>query len=265
MVVRVSVLGSCSKANSTLVQFGEDALLVDAGFSCRETLRRIALVPGGPSPDGIRAICLTHEHCDHVSGLRVLQKTLHVPAYATSETARAADPHGLVEWQYTTPASAFLVGPFRVTPFRVPHDAYDPVGYRIECGGLAVGIATDLGMATGVVRNHLANCDIVVLEANHEPSLLRSSGRPPRLIQRILANHGHLSNDACADLLAELCAVRSPRHVLLAHLSQECNRPETAKYTVYRRLLDAGFASVQVHLTNPDTPTTVELPSRFPP
>ena len=256
----VSVLGSSSKANCTLVACGDDALLIDAGFSCRETLRRLGEALPGLDLAAIHAICLTHEHSDHVAGIRMLQKKLGLPIYATGDTARAADPDGQLSWHYLMPSSPFHIGPFRITAFRVPHDAFDPVGYRVECGGLAVGIATDLGTPTATVRQYLANCDILVLESNHEPSRLRDSGRPPHLIQRIRSNQGHLSNDVCAGLLAELCDVRPPRHVLLAHLSADCNDRDLCLYTSRHRLAQAGYPNVAVQLTRSDAPTTVSLP-----
>lgn len=261
MDITVSVLASSSRANSTLISCGDEALLIDAGLSCRETLRRCALAQPGLDPAAaIRAICLTHEHVDHIAGIRVLQKRLAVPIYGTYDTAQHADRDGHLDWRFVQPSSPFDVGPFHVTAFRVPHDAHDPVGYRIECGGRTIAIATDLGMPTTTVRQYLANADILVLESNHEPSILRSSGRSPELIRRILSNQGHLSNDVCAGLLAELCEIRPPLHVLLAHLSSECNDRRTALYTATRRLAQQGFSSVHVQLTSPDEPVSVSLP-----
>ena len=259
MDLSVSVLGSSSKGNCIVVRHGPDALMVDAGFSCRETQRRLAMLANPPSPESFHGLCITHGHSDHFNGVQTIARSLHIPLYANSATAREADPDHKLDWNFFQSGQDFDVGPFHLHPFRVMHDTEDPVGFRIHVGGYAIGIATDLGMATSVVREYLSGCDILLLESNHEPSLVRACHRPLRTIQRILGIQGHLCNDDCAQLLVDICQRRPPRHVLLAHLSHDCNDPKTAEYTTCRRLQDAGFPDVQVHLTYPDTPVTVTL------
>lgn len=259
MHLSVSVLGSSSRGNCIVVRHGPDALMVDAGFSCRETLRRLALLDDPPPLDAFHGLCITHGHSDHYAGVQRLEHLFHIPLYANSATASEVDPAHALEWNCFQSGSDFAVGPFRLHPFRVLHDTIDPVGYRIDIDGHAIGIATDLGKATSVVREYLTGCDILLLESNHEPSLLRASSRPYSTIRRILGIQGHLCNDDCAQLLVDICRRRPPRHVLLAHLSEDCNNPDTARYTACRCLADAGFPDVQVHLTRPDAPVTVTL------
>lgn len=248
--LHLAVLGSGSTGNSIFLEFDGFALLVDAGLSALATKRRLANL--GIAPACLRAICVTHEHTDHTRGIAQLRKQFGLDLFANYPTARAIDPE--LPWYMFQDGSPFQVGPFCVTPFSLPHDAIDPVGYTVSAGGATVGIATDLGMPTTLVRARLSRCTAIVLETNHEPSLLRASSYPPRLQQRILSRQGHLSNDASAALAAEL-ADANPllAHVFAAHLSRECNRPELALDALSRAL--APHPSVAVHPTYPDRPS----------
>ena len=250
--VQLTVLGSGSKGNAVYLEADGFGVLVDAGISCLQIRKRLASL--GIDPAVLRAVCVTHEHADHVAALDVLQRTSALDLYANSETARHVKCPTL-SWHYFTTGSPFPLGPFTVTPFTLPHDAYDPVGFTFQIGPRKIGVATDMGMPTQVARHHLSDCDAVVLEANHEPSILRFSGRPPSLIQRILGRQGHLCNDDTATFASSLAAAGRLRHLFLAHLSRDCNRPELALHTVASRLRTDGFPAVAVSLTYPDRPT----------
>jgi phosphoribosyl 1,2-cyclic phosphodiesterase len=254
VAVRVCVLGSGSSGNSTWVEAGGDAILVDAGLSAQRTRR--TLRECGLDERKLRAICVTHEHTDHTCGIARLHALLGIPAYANTGTARAVRnvPSGC--WKCFVTGNPFEVGPFKVLPFLLPHDAYEPVGYRIACGGVSVGIATDLGMATTLVRGKLAGCNLLVIEANHDEELVRQAQRPWSLKQRILGNQGHLSNRAAAALLAEI-AGDSLRTVVLAHISRDCNREDLAVETVREELASCGLGHVEVLAAHAGSPTPV--------
>lgn len=254
--VRVCVLGSGSSGNCTWVECGDDAILVDAGLSAQRTRR--TLKECGLDETKLRAICVTHEHSDHVAGIARLHALFGIPVYANSQTARAVKGVPADCWKCFVTGNPFGVGPFEMYPFLLPHDAYEPVGYRIACGGVSIGIATDLGMATTLVRGKLAGCDMLVLEANHDEELLRDSTRTWWLKQRILGNQGHLSNKAAAALIVELAGEKL-RTVVLAHLSRDCNREELAVETVREYLEEQGVRGVEVLAARADGPTQVRI------
>jgi phosphoribosyl 1,2-cyclic phosphodiesterase len=257
MALRICVLASGSSGNCIYVASETTHVLVDAGLSCRETLRRLAAVGGDPG--ALSAICLTHEHADHRSGLAVLHRRLGVPLYGNAGTVEAVarDPRlsGL-DWNVFTTGSPFAIGDLLLEPFSVPHDSYDPVGFTVACGDARAGLATDIGIATGAVRERLRACAAVVIESNHDEELLKAADRPWSLKQRIMGRQGHLSNAQAGELMAEIAGA-GLRDVLLAHLSAECNSPHLARRTVSGILAGAGYPDVQVRLTYPDKASEV--------
>jgi len=253
--IQITVLGSGSGGNCTLVETDKTALLVDAGLSCRQITQRLAAV--GRSLDHIHGIVLTHEHSDHVSALPVLCKSRSIPIYANRFTAEAVgdDIHQPLPWQLFLTGNRFDIGDLTLESFSVPHDAQDPVGFVIHNGTAAVGFITDLGHPTRLVADRLRALDALVLEANHDVKLLQENPhRPWGLKQRILSRHGHLSNDDAATLAGEIVTDRL-RHVILAHLSRDCNRPELAHKTVTGKLHRLGATHVQVTLSQQHQPT----------
>lgn len=252
--VRVCVLGSGSDGNCTWIECGGDAILVDAGLSARRTIR--TLHDCGLDERKVRAICITHEHGDHTKGVARLHALLGVPVYANTGTARAVKNVPAECWKCFVTGNPFAVGPFSLFPFALPHDAYEPVGYRISCGGTRIGVATDLGMPTTLVRGMLRGCRLLVLEANHDEEMVRLSDRSWSLKQRILGNQGHLSNRMAAALVAEV-AGDTLETVVLAHLSGECNREELALETVRDCLCGCGLGRIAVLTAHRDGPTPV--------
>ena len=240
--MQICVLGSGSKGNSILVRSRRAAVLVDAGFSARETERRLRLV--GVEMIDISAIILTHEHGDHTRGSGILARRHGIPVYLTEATRRACKrlfrgSETVIEYR---PGRAFGIENMRVEPFMTIHDAADPVAIALVDveSGTRVGLATDLGRSTAIVRHALAGCDFLVLEANHDEALLHQSAYPAAVKSRIASSHGHLSNRAAARLARELLHPRLAG-ILLAHLSAECNTPELARRTVSRALRKAGY------------------------
>lgn len=240
--MRVAVLGSGSAGNASLVCAGNTKVLVDAGFSARDLVRRLEAL--GVLPRDIDGIVVTHDHGDHTKGMGVFARRHGTPIYMTAATRRACDgllrgSERVVEYRCARP---FLIGDLRVEPFLTVHDAADPVAVALvdECTGLRLGIATDLGRPTAQVRHALSGCDLLILEANHDEVLLYMSGYPVSVKRRIASSHGHLSNQAAARLACELLHPRLAG-VVLAHLSNECNRPALAREVVGRALERAGW------------------------
>ena len=241
-MVSVTVLASGSKGNCTLVSSSGTRLLVDAGLSCRELLRRMRLC--GEDPRAIDAILITHEHTDHIGALYVLAKRLKVPVYITEPTYHAYRKFardsagnritiGCVE--LFCAGSTFQIGDITVTPFTIPHDAVDPVGFTFRSDGVKVGICTDLGYMPASVRNHLRGCHALMIESNHDLELLRGGPYPWSVKQRVMSRVGHLSNDALADFLTSDYD-GTAEFLILAHLSEQNNHPEIARMTAERAL-----------------------------
>jgi len=242
MAVAMTVLASGSKGNCTLVSAGGTRLLVDAGLSCRELLRRLALC--GENATGIDAILITHEHSDHVGGVNVLAKRLKVPVYMTAATYEmyhryARDSAGnritLQRLETFEAGRMFEIGDVTVTPFTIPHDAVDPVGFTFRSEGIKVGVCTDLGYMPASVKHHIHGCQILMIESNHDLEMLRGGPYPWAVKQRVMSRVGHLSNDALADFLTTDYD-GGAEYLILAHLSEQNNHPEIARMTAERAL-----------------------------
>ncbi len=242
MAVSITVLASGSGGNCTLVSSSATRLLVDAGLSCREIMRRMKLC--GEDPCSVNAILITHEHGDHVAGLRVLARKLKVPVYITGATHDsyrkwARDSAGnkvtLERKEYFSSGRAFHIGDVTVMPFTIPHDAVDPVGFTFISEGIKVGICTDLGYIPPNVRNHLRGCQMLMIESNHDLELLRGGPYPWSVKQRVMSRVGHLSNEALADFLTSDYD-GGAEFLILAHLSEKNNHPEIARMTAERAL-----------------------------
>ena len=252
MSLRICVLASGSSGNCILVDSDKTKIIVDAGLSCRETGVRLALADVAVSD--VEAVCVTHEHDDHRASLGTLHRRYDVAMYANAGTVEGLERDGRLRdlpWNVFATGTPFEIGDFRIEPFSVPHDSYDPVGFVISTGDIRVGLVTDTGMATGLIRERLKNCSVVVMEANHDEQMLMDAARPWSLKQRIGGRQGHLSNSQAAELAVAIAGPQL-RTIFLAHLSTDCNRPELAFETVSEALQDAGHGHVEVQLTYPD-------------
>lgn len=236
--VELIVLGSGSNGNAAIVRSGETTLLLDAGLSAKKTLTRLAAA--GIAPSEIDAILLTHEHGDHTGGLPVLLRHLHCPIYGTRLTAEELrgqhERFASCEWRLFATGGTFTICSLEITAFSVPHDAADPVGFTLRDGTSALGVITDLGHVNHSVVHHVTGVNCLFVEANHDEHLLQTNTkRPFALKQRILSPHGHLSNRAAGDL-AKRAFTEALRHVVLGHLSRDCNTPELATACVVSAL-----------------------------
>jgi len=334
----MTVLASGSKGNSTLIASSTTRILVDAGLSCRELMKRMKAA--GEEPAALDAILITHEHQDHVQGMAVTARKLGIPVYLTEPTHRAwvrwmtpqkrisyaewlqkrrqeaedrrqaegtgcrvqgaedgvrrsavgiqekeglgirdqgleqngaegnarcsagvaaepdeeekaaveeviaeaarepeRDPASLPSVEYFRSGSGFRIGDIAVTPFTIPHDAADPVGFVFEADGVRIAIATDLGYMPSNVSVQLRRCDVLMLESNHDVDMLRDGPYPWSVKQRVMSRVGHLSNDAAAEFL-EKGYDGGAAYVVLAHLSENNNLPELARISAERALRD---------------------------
>lgn len=264
MDLQVCVLGSGSSGNAIYIASGSIRVLIDAGLSAKQIALRLEQI--GVVPEEIDGICVSHEHTDHVAGLRILQKRHGIPIYANAGTMsgiRRQPKSDEISVRIFETGSPFEIGDLTIDPFSVPHDAYDPVGFRIHAHTGCVGVATDLGMSTALVREKLKGCRAIVLEANHDDDLLREAPRPWPLKQRIRSRQGHLSNIDAARLITE-SATDALEHVFLAHLSSDCNTPETALRTVASQLRLDGLGHVSLEVSRADRITTTWQPTAGP-
>jgi phosphoribosyl 1,2-cyclic phosphodiesterase len=220
------MLASGSKGNSSYITDGETSILLDAGLSGIEIQRRLA--SRGLDPESLDAIVVTHEHADHVRGVGILSRRYKLPVYINRETRNASPQLGrLHETRVFECGAQFNIRTLAVRPFSISHDAEDPAGFTINRNGATIAIATDLGIATSMVKEHLKGCDLLILEANHDPTMLETGPYPWPLKQRILSRTGHLSNPSSKILLQELQHEKL-QHVILAHLSEINNTPQKA-------------------------------------
>lgn len=236
--MKVTVLGSGSEGNATLVEDNGVAFLIDAGFSGKDLETRLEMV--GVPASSLAGIIITHDHGDHTRGMGVLARRFGVTLYLTEKThvACTALLNGKEPVQHYQSSQPFRIGPFEIQPFLTVHDAADPVAIAVRHveNGSRLGIATDLGRPTAAVRAALRGCNVLVLEANHDEAMLWNGPYPWSVKQRIASSHGHLSNRASADLAREL---HHPAltNIILAHLSVHCNTGSLAR-DVLERVLD---------------------------
>ncbi len=250
MALRLCVLASGSSGNCIYVGSENTNILIDAGVSGKATVERLTEI--GVSPESLAAICLTHEHDDHKASLHVLHRRFGMGVYANSGTIEALAHNPKLSglpWNVFTTGQPFEIGDLVLEPFRVPHDSYDPVGFVVRCGTARIGVATDMGMATELVRQRLRNCGALVLESNHDETMLQDSERPWALKQRIAGRQGHLSNAKAGSLLLDV-AGDSLQTVFLAHLSRDCNTPSLALRTVKQVLHQGGLSHVDIKMTH---------------
>lgn len=234
-------LASGSRGNSIYVGTARTKILVDAGINDKTTVERLAAL--GVDIGEIDAIIITHEHIDHIAGLKKLALSRRIPILANAETAKAIVTHlgEVPRFKIFTTGEDFTVGDITIHPFTIQHDTVDPVAFTLRFDGTKIGICTDLGFPTTLVQHHLQDCDYLYVEANHDPDMVHASPRPMFLKQRILGRSGHLSNSECGQLLAKVVTARL-KHIHLAHLSGECNAPVKAIATVSDALAPTGFS-----------------------
>jgi phosphoribosyl 1,2-cyclic phosphodiesterase len=254
------VLGSGSRGNSTLIATEKTRLLVDAGFSKRETFARLAAV--GERAEGFDAILVSHEHTDHIYGLQSLALA---PAfcgariYINEATREAIQLDRRIEaFEFVTAGEKLSVGDVEITPFSIPHDAADPMAFTFDTQGIRIGLVTDLGYIPELVKRHVHGCHCLIFESNHDLEMLKVGPYPWYVKQRVMSRTGHLSNRTTAEFLAEDFD-GTAQVLVLAHLSESNNHPEIARMTATEALAQRspGRNSLELHLASQTAPTQV--------
>lgn len=260
--MKFCVLGSGSKGNCTLVESASStALLIDAGFSGKEVERRMARI--GRDPAKLTGILVTHEHSDHIAGVGVLSRRYNLPVYLNRGTYGAASRKlgKIDELKFFSTGEPFWVDEVKVHPFSVSHDTADPVGFVLENSSVRFGYCTDTGRITRLIEYHLRSCHGLVLEANHDPHMLRTGPYPLYLQQRIHSAGGHLANEDALAFVGRL-AGNGLRHLVLAHLSETNNHPELVVDSV-KKMLPAP-KGMEIHVAEQHEPgPVVDLVTAF--
>jgi phosphoribosyl 1,2-cyclic phosphodiesterase len=223
-----SILGSGSEGNCTYLECGATRVLLDCGFSARETQAR--LQRHGGDGENLTAILITHEHGDHVQGLQACARRFNAPVWMTRGTHRALNGKlgSDIKVKFFYPHAAFTIQDLFIEPFAVPHDAAEPSQFVFGDGQHRLGYLTDVGSITPRIESTLSGCTALVLECNHDETLLWDGPYAESLKERIASETGHLNNGAAARLLSHVKHA-GLRHVVAAHLSQTNNTPALAR------------------------------------
>ncbi len=258
--VRFTVFASGSAGNVAYLETPGVRLLIDCGISAKRI--RESLLSLDRTPERLDGILITHEHSDHISGLRVFAAKLGIPVYCNRHTA--AEIHRIHDTKFNfriiETGRDFQVGDLTVDTFSVPHDAIDPIGFVLHTPAAQIGFLTDMGHGTRLVADRVKDTEVLLLETNHDVEMLNNDPRRSwALKQRIMSRHGHLSNEAAAEFLEQLAHNRL-EHIFCAHLSRDCNTPELAKTEITQKLVQIGLPEVNIHLTSQSTPIpTLEI------
>lgn len=243
-MIKFCSLYSGSSGNSLFISSGNTRLLIEAGLSAKKIIEALRTI--GESASELNAILVSHEHSDHIKGAGILSRKFNLPIYASEGTWNAMEQmigpvleSNRVAFSSYAP---FEIGDIIVTPFPIPHDACEPVGYSFRTAGKKVTIATDIGHISTELLNNFEDSDLLLLESNHDLEMLKMGPYPWPLKKRIAGNNGHLSNDAAGEVVAYM-AEKGTKRFLLGHLSKENNFPELAYQTVYNVVQEKCRAS----------------------
>lgn len=240
--MRIASLGSGSKGNGTVFDSGETCLLIDLGFTLKETEKRLERL--GVSPLDVDAVLVTHEHADHIHGVGPFARKYKRPVYLTPGTQRSTKLGAVPGIKSINCHKPFRVGNIGIEPVPVPHDAREPCQYILSAAGIKVGILTDLGHITRFVVEQYKVCHALLLECNHDEQMLKDGPYPYSLKQRVGGPHGHLNNDQAANLLAEI-ELDQLKHLVISHISEQNNSPQLARAAVEAALGDwAGHLKI---------------------
>lgn len=253
--MRFVILGSGSSGNAAVVECGSLRLMIDAGLSAKQLNLRLAQV--GISADSLDAILLTHEHGDHIRGLKIFLKQHGLPVYATAATAQVVREAGIEggRWKVFEGGRTFTIGATTIDSFTTQHDAVDPVGFVIHHQAKRLGVLTDTGYITGNVTANLRDLNGLFVEANYDEAMLEAdTKRPWPTKQRISSRHGHLSNTQVMELMSDIAHPALTR-VVLGHLSADCNGPQLALGLLRECLTSLGHPLTQIHCASPSEPS----------
>ena len=252
--MRVCSIASGSNGNCIYAGSDDTHILIDCGISGKRVEKGLNEI--GLTAKDINGMLITHEHSDHIQGLGVLARRHGIPMYMTEGTLRYVNrcsslgkiPEGLIK--VIKADHDFSIGDVQVQPFTISHDANEPVGYRVSTDNKSMAVATDMGVFDEYIIGHLLNLDMILLEANHDVRMLEAGPYPYQLKQRILSDHGHLSNETAGHLLNEILH-DDMKHIILGHLSGENNYPALAYETVCSEITmsDSKYKASDFHIT----------------
>jgi len=253
--MEVVVLASGSKGNSLYIKSGKTAILIDVGISAKGVIQRMGL--HGKSPSELSGIVVSHEHTDHIRGIGPLSRRFKIPVYVTERTYMAAEEtiKSVPSLKCIDPDTPFEIGTLWFSPFLISHDAVEPLGFSLTDGTLKVGIATDLGVVTHLVRENMRGIHIAIVESNHDPDMLIEGPYTWELKQRIRGRKGHLSNPNASQFVETIFHPDLER-VVLAHLSETNNTPETAMHCLLEKM-GCRVDPEQIVVARPDSPVRV--------
>jgi phosphoribosyl 1,2-cyclic phosphodiesterase len=247
--MKLCVLGSGSSGNATFVEHQSTRILIDAGLRAKEIVERLAKIQVDPST--LDGIFISHEHHDHIGGAGPLARKFKVPIYispkALDHTSSALHHLPNVPIGADVPLQ---VGSITVTPFATPHDSVDPLAFALRAGSVRACVVSDIGFIPEAVRARLKNCDLLVIESNHDLEMLRTGPYPWSLKQRVMSNFGHLSNEALSYFFNEHLDGHQ-RRILLIHLSRQNNHPQIA-YVSAMRALEKKCVDAEIHISLQD-------------
>ena len=241
MSLTIAPLYSSSSGNSTYIGSENTSILIDAGLAGKHITSALEQI--GRDPRSIKGILVTHEHSDHIKGVGIISRKFDIPVYANAATWEAMLPKiGSINERNirTVDKGDFFIGDLMITPIPLFHDAADPMGYSVACGGRRISVMTDTGKVSKAMIEKTAGSQIVLLESNHDVQMLKCGSYPYELKRRILSTHGHLSNEDCGLCAVEL-AKQGVKGILLGHLSKENNFEELAYRIVAETLAANGF------------------------
>lgn len=253
-------LFSGSSGNCSLVQSDNSNILIDAGESARRIENALSSI--NVPADSISAILVTHEHVDHVKSIGTLAKKYNIPVYATDKTWQAMpDQSNKIDknlQRYFSSSTKFYIDDLEISPFSIPHDAADPCAFNISNSEHKISIATDLGHITPELISNISESDLILLESNYDPEILKFSRYPYYLKHRIFGEYGHLSNQDAGKVLCDLYRKnKNLKYVMLGHLSKENNFPELAYKTVIDELINnkCDISNLSISVATRDTPS----------
>jgi phosphoribosyl 1,2-cyclic phosphodiesterase len=254
-VMRFAVLGSGSGGNSAVIECGDVRLMIDAGLSAKQLTLRLGLL--GIDPASLDGILLTHEHGDHVRGLKVFLKKHPIPVFATSQTSHVVREMGIegAVWKTFETGQTFAIRDSVIRSFSIQHDAVDPVGFVLSSETRKMGFVSDAGHVTRSMTESLRGLHGLFVEANYDEGLLEAdTKRPWSIKQRINSKHGHLSNEQVTALIRDIAHADLGR-VVLGHLSSDCNTPELILGCLSKCLAETGHGHIGLHCACQDVPT----------
>ena len=230
--MQIASLGSGSKGNASLIKVGDETYLIDCGFGLKEIESR--LKNRGVAPDSLNGIFVTHEHGDHIKGAPMLANRYRIPLWATHGTSRHFKRE-VPTARVFVPNQRIKLGQLEIDPVTVPHDSAEPSQFVFKHMGISIGILTDLGSITNRVRMAYKDCQILMLECNHDPVMLANGPYPPSLKRRVGGDFGHLSNEQAAQLLVDVNRSQL-KQILVSHISEQNNDSTLALDTLYPAL-----------------------------